>query len=323
MPLHPNIDPELAAGLQHAFLPPADFARMSPADLPGLRRQMGAAFAAMPPIAAPGLFVEDRMVPGPDGDPDIRVRLYRPEKTREPLPCLYWMHGGGMVLGLVEMDDARMAGYVRDVGCAVVSVEYRLAPEHPHPAPVEDCYAGLVWTVKNAEELGIDPERVAVGGASAGGGLAAGTVLLARDRGGPQVAFQLLSSPMLDDRGTTPSSREFAEALAWNRDANVFAWTALLGDAMGTEDVSPYAAPARAAGLSGLPPAYIEVGELEVFRDECADYARRLVQAGVSTEFHMYPGAFHGFDAFVPDAELSRRAAAGRLAALRRALTRM
>ncbi|MCW2878468.1 MAG: alpha/beta hydrolase [Sphaerisporangium sp.] len=322
MPLHPNLDPGLAAGLEHAFLPPVDFARLSPDDLPALRRQMAAAFAAMPPATSPGVAVEDRRVPGPDGDPDVRMRVYRPAGLAEPLPCLYWIHGGGMILGLVEMDDARMIGYVEDVGCAVVSVEYRLAPEHPHPAPVEDCYAGLVWTVKNAEELGIDPDRLAVGGASAGGGLAAATVLLARDRGGPAVAYQMLVCPMLDDRGVTPSSKEFTEAVAWNRDANTFGWTALLGETRGTDAVSPYAAPARATDLSGLPPAYIDVGELEVFRDECADYAQRLAQAGVSTEFHLYPGGFHGFDALVPDAELSRRAVAGRVAGLRRALTR-
>lgn len=321
MPLHPNIDPELAAGLDRAFLPPVDFARLSPADLPGLRGRLNEMFAAMPPIDTPGVTVEDRRVPGPDGAPDLRVRVYRPPGRRDPLPCLYWMHGGGMILGLVEMDDASLARHVLEVGCVVVSVEYRLAPEHPHPAPVEDCYAGLVWTAGNAEELGVDPGRIAVGGASAGGGLAAGTALLARDRGGPRITFQMLIYPMLDDRGVTPSSRQFTEAVAWNSDANAFGWRALLGDAAGTGGVSPYAAPARAADLSGLPPAYVEVGELEVFRDECADYALRLVQAGVSTEFHLYPGAFHGFDTVLPGAELSRRAVAGRRAALRRALS--
>ncbi|MFC4533412.1 alpha/beta hydrolase [Sphaerisporangium dianthi] len=324
MPPHPNMDPELAAGLEHAFIPPVDFARMSPGDLPELRRRMAGAFADMPPLTGPGVTTEDRWVPGPDGAPDLRVRIYRPAERRgpQPLPCLYWIHGGGMILGLVEMDDARVAGLVREVGCVAVSVDYRLAPEHPHPAPVEDCYAGLVWTAKNAGELGVDPCRIAVGGGSAGGGLAAGTVLLARDRGTPAVAFQLLLSPMLDDRDATPSAARFEEAVAWNRAANAFGWRMLLGDAAGAEGVPPYAAPARAADLTGLPPAYIDVGELEVFRDECADYARRLVQAEVSTEFHLYPGAFHGFDALVPGAELSRRATAERAAALRRALSR-
>jgi acetyl esterase/lipase len=224
-----------------------------------------------------------------------------------------------MVIGVPEIDDALMIGYAEQLGAVVVSVDYRLAPEHPYPAPVEDCYAGLVWTAKAAGELGIDPARIAVGGASAGGGLAAATVLLARDRGGPDVAFQLLVCPMLDDRNITPSSHEFAEAIVWDRAANIFGWTALLGDRIGTDDVPPYAAPARATDLSGLPPAFIDVGELEVFRDEDIDYALRLSQAGVSTEFHLYPGAFHGFDGMVPDAELSKRAKAARLAALKRA----
>ncbi|GII65479.1 esterase [Sphaerisporangium krabiense] len=320
MPLHPNIDPELAEGLEQAFLPPVDLARMGHDELPGVRGRMRAAFADMPPLVAPGVLVEDLRVPGPDGDPDIRLRVYRPEDADGPLPVLYWMHGGGMVLGMVEMDDGTLSRYVREAGCAAVSVEYRLAPENPHPAPVEDCYAGLVWTAKNAGEIGVDPARLAVGGSSAGGGLAAGTVLLARDRGGPQVVFQMLLSPMLDDRNVTPSSREFDEAVLWSRGENLFGWTALLGADTGTTAVSPYAAPARAADLSGLPPAYIDVGELEVFRDECIDHAQRLLQAGVSTEFHLFPGAFHGFDAVLPDAAVSRRAVAGRMAALRRAL---
>ncbi|GII81644.1 hypothetical protein Sru01_66260 [Sphaerisporangium rufum] len=322
MPPHPNLDPELAAGLAHAFLPPVDLAAMDPAELPPVRRRMRELFDAMPPATGPGVTVTDHLAPGPDGGPDVRVRVYRPDRPPGPLPAVYWMHGGGMVLGLVEMDDAMLAGYVREVGCVAASVDYRLAPEHPYPAAVEDCYAGLVWLAKNAGELGIDPGRVAVAGASAGGGLAAATALLARDRGGPPLAFQLLVAPMLDDRDATPSSAEFQEAITWSRGANAFAWRAVLGDAAGTGRVPPYAAPARAADLSGLPPAYLDVGELEVFRDECIDYAARLARAGVSTEFHLHPGAFHGFDAAVPDAGVSRRAVAGRLAALRRALCR-
>jgi acetyl esterase/lipase len=324
---HPNLDPELAASLDKIARPVVDLSTLSPEDLPGLRAQMNAMLAAAPTLD-PAVAVEDRLVAGPDGAPDIRLRIYRPagedrgEDAGQALPCLYWIHGGGMIFGLPEQDDFRMAEYVTQLGCVVVSVDYRLAPEHPHPAPVEDCYAGLVWTVKNAAELGVDADRIAVGGGSAGGGLAAGTVLLTRDRGGPAVAFQLLLCPMLDDRDITPSSREFEEAVLWNRAANLFGWKSLLGDRVGTDDVSPYAAPARATDLSGLPPAYIDVGELEVFRDECADYAQRLIQAGVSTEFHLYPGAFHGFDGIVPDAELSRRAGAERVAVLRRALVR-
>ncbi|WP_239486894.1 alpha/beta hydrolase [Streptomyces durocortorensis] len=225
-----------------------------------------------------------------------------------------------MVLGTPEADDARASRYVLEAGCTVVSVDYRLAPEHPYPEPVEDCYRALRWTAEQAGALGIDPERLAVGGISAGGGLAAATALLARDRGGPRLAFQLLLCPMLDDRNTTHSSKEFTEAVTWPRANNLYGWAALLGPSAGGDDVSPYAAPARATDLSGLPPAYVDVGELEVFRDECAQYALRLIAAGVSTEFHLWPGAFHGFDGTLPRLTLPRRAAAEQIAVLRRAL---
>ncbi|MFI6734285.1 alpha/beta hydrolase [Nonomuraea sp. NPDC050451] len=318
MAFHPNLDPEIRAFLERTPLPAFDTANMTPEELPGHRAQINAFLAAAPP-ANTDVVIEDRHVPGPDGAPDVRVRIYRPAGDAEGRPGLYWIHGGGMIIGTPEIDEAMMIGYVEELGCVAVSVDYRLAPENPHPAPVEDCYAGLVWTAKAAGELGIDPARIVVGGASAGGGLAAATVLLARDRGGPDVAFQLLVCPMLDDRNITPSSHEFTEAVVWDRSANLFGWTALLGDRIGTDDVPPYAAPARATDLAGLPPAFIDVGELEVFRDEDVDYALRLSQAGVSTELHLYPGAFHGFDGMVPDAELSKRARAARLAALKRA----
>ncbi|WP_043631799.1 alpha/beta hydrolase [Nonomuraea candida] len=318
MALHPNLDPELRAGIEQFPLASTDFSAVSVEDLVANRTQMNAVLAAMP-TPETRVSIENRMVPGPEGAPDVRLRVYRPEEPGEGRAALYWIHGGGMVIGTPEIDDATMVDYVERLGVVVVSVDYRLAPEHPHPAPVEDCYAGLVWTAKNAAELGVDPGRLAVGGASAGGGLAAATVLLARDRGGPEIVFQLLVCPMLDDRNITPSSHEFTEAVVWDRTANLFGWTALLGDRIGTDDVPPYAAPARATDLSGLPPAFVDVGELEVFRDECADYALRLARAGVSTEFHLYPGAFHGFDMMVPDAGLSRRARQAREAALRRA----
>jgi acetyl esterase/lipase len=318
MAYHPNLDPELRAAIEQSPLLVPELSSLTYEELDGFRAQINAFLAAAPP-AETSVVIEDRHVPGPDGGPDVRVRIYRPAGEAQNRPGLYWIHGGGMIIGAPEIDDAMLIGYVEELGIVAVSVDYRLAPEHPHPAPVEDCYAGLVWTAKAAGELGIDPARLAVGGASAGGGLAAATVLLARDRGGPDVAFQLLVCPMLDDRNITQSSREFAEAVVWDRSANIFGWTALLGDRIGTDEVSPYAAPARATDLSGLPPAFIDVGELEVFRDEDLDYALRLSQAGVSTEFHLYPGGFHGFDGMVPDTELSRRARATRLAALKRA----
>ncbi|MCK2219533.1 alpha/beta hydrolase fold domain-containing protein [Actinomadura sp. ATCC 31491] len=320
MALHPNLDPELRAAVEAAPLPVTDLSALTLEELQGLRAQTKAFVAAFPPPPQTGVTVEDRLIPGPEGAPEVRVRIYRPAGGEEGgRPGLYWIHGGGMIMGVPEMDDALILDYVERLGLVAVSVDYRLAPEHPHPAPVEDCYAGLVWTAKSAAELGIDPARLAVGGASAGGGLAAATVLLARDRGGPDVLFQLLLCPMLDDRDDTPSTEQHADAVVWTRQANRYGWRALLGDQVGGPDVSPYAAPARAADLSGLPPAFVDVGEMEVFRDEDMDYALRLARAGVSTEFHLYPGAFHGFDMMVPDAALSRRAREARVAALKRA----
>jgi acetyl esterase/lipase len=263
---------------------------------------------------------EDRLIPGPDGTSELRLRIYRPLDALSILPCLYWIHGGGMILGTVEEDDVECEWYAGHVGCVVVSVEYRLAPEHPHPAPVEDCYAGLRWTAMAASELGVDPARIAVGGASAGGGLAAATVLLARDRGGPAVAFQLLIYPMLDDRNATPSAVEFTGIPTWSHEHNRFGWQALLGEDAGGADVPAYAAPARAENLSDLPPALIQVGELDVFRDEDIDYATRMLRAGVATELHVYPGAFHGWDIFCPTADASIQARDERLRGLRRAL---
>ena len=187
----------------------------------------------------------------------------------------------------------------------VVSVEYRLAPEHPFPAGLEDCYAALVWTATEAKKLGIDPERIAIAGQSAGGGLAAATALLARDRGGPKLCFQLLEIPELDDRLDTPSMLAFTDTPLWNRPNAVWSWRHYLGpDHRG--EVSPYAAPARAENLAGLPPAYISTMEFDPLRDEGILYALRLLQAGVSVELHSYPGTFHG-SALLPTAEVSRR----------------
>jgi acetyl esterase/lipase len=265
--------------------------------------------------------VTERLVPGPAGAPDVSLLICRPAGGPAPVPCLYFIHGGGMMLG-----DNRSGGvlgaieHAEELGAAVVSVEYRLAPETPHPGPVEDCYAGLTWTVEHAEELGIDPARVVIGGASAGGGLTAAVALLARDQGGPDLAGQLLLCPMLDDRNDTPSSWQLADLGIWDHAANEVGWTALLGEARGGPDVSPYAAPARATDLSGLPPAFIDVGSAETFRDEDVAYATRIWQAGGQAELHVWPGGFHGFTGVVPDAAISKAAVAAQRSWLRRLL---
>ena len=274
-----------------------------------------------PSPAPEGVSVEDRFVPGPDGAPDVMVRLYRPATPRDDAPAFYWIHGGGMVLGSVQMNDARCGGLAERLGALVASVEYRLAPEHPFPAPLDDCYAGLSWLAGVAGELGVDRSRIAVGGGSAGGGLAAGLALLARDRGEIEVCFQLLVFPMLDDRNTTRSSHAITDPRVWNRDSNLVGWNAYLAGRAGAEDVSPYAAPARAADLAGLPPAYINVGTVDLFVDEDVAYAQALMAAGVAVELHVYPGAFHGSPNLVPESALSRRWVADEEAALERALT--
>jgi acetyl esterase/lipase len=264
----------------------------------------------------PDVAKQDRTVPGPDGEPDVTVRIYRPVDVTGTLPGIYFIHGGGMILGSVAGEDPTATLLCDQVNAVVVSVEYRLSPEHPHPAPVEDCYAGLLWMAKNAAELGVDPDRLAVYGASAGGGLTIATVLAARDRGGPAVKFMMPIYPMIDDTNTTASSREISDIGIWDRAGNIEAWAWYLGD----KPADQYAAPARAEDLTGLPPAFVDVGTVDLFRDEDIAFAQRLMAAGVPIELHVHPGSYHAAETFAPDAALSKRIWALRLDALRRAL---
>lgn len=238
-----------------------------------------------------------------------------PHPHGSPSPPVLHIHGGGMVAGSRRSDLHVLSEWVAELGVVLISPEYRLAPEHPHPAPVEDCYRTLSWMERNGFGNPI------VAGTSAGGGLAAAVTLMARDLGGPAVRGQLLMCPMLDDRCETPSSHQFLDGTTWVRSSNLTGWTALLGEARGGPDVSPYAAPARATDLSGLPPTYVDVGSVDVLRDEAVGYASRIWQAGGDAELHVWPGGCHGFDQLVPEAALSRRARATRMAWLRRVLT--
>ncbi|MEU1520348.1 alpha/beta hydrolase [Streptomyces sp. NPDC005811] len=317
----PPFDPELAAALEliKEVIQPG----MSPEDIEAIRQGPGISMLAELDLTAGGAFeVEDRTVPGPEGAPGISLLICRPTAPApaRPRPVVYHVHGGGMVLGTNRVGVDVALDWARELDLVVVSVEYRLAPENPHPAPVEDVYAGLLWTVEHAKELGGDPERIVIAGASAGGGLTAALALLLRDRGGPRPLGQLLMCPMLDDRNDTPSSHQMAGLGVWDRTANETGWGALLGGLRGGPDVSPYAAPARAEDLSGLPPAFLDVGSAETFRDEVVTYASRIWQAGGVAELHVWPGGFHGFDGFAPQAALSRSARAAHVDWLRRLL---
>ncbi len=245
----------------------------------------------------------------------VVVRVHRPVGVDGDLACVYWMHGGGLVLGSHAQDDARFDRWCSLFGCVGVSVEYRLAPETPYPGPLDDCYAGLRWVHDNANEIGVDRSRIGIGGNSAGGNLAAGLALLTRDRGELPVAFQLLIYPMIDDRQMTASS-QWLDPI-WPPSANRYGWTAYLGAAKGGPDVPIYAAAARATDLVGLPPTLISVGGIDGFSDEDIDYAVRLRHAGVPVELHVYPGAPHGFDSLAPTSVIARRANADTEAWLR------
>jgi len=310
------VDPELVAMLDQF---PA--LELTAETLGQIRAMMQAMRSQTPPNlpAFPDIAVSERFVPGPEGAPDVRVLVYLPTSVQGPLPALLWIHGGGYVIGSADGEDLGVKSIVSAVRCAAVSVDYRLSPETPHPGPVEDCYAALLWLSTHAGELGVDPTRIAIGGGSAGGGLAAALGLLTRDRGEVPLAFQLLIYPMLDDRSVTMTDpHPYTGEFIWTAQANRFGWRALLGQEPGGPDISPYAAAARAESLVGLPATFISVGALDLFLEEDLEYARRLIRAGVPTELHVYPGAYHGFN-MVADAQVSQVAARDQLAALKRA----
>lgn len=314
MELRPPFDHELAAALDARRAEVV--VTLHPEEIGELRlRAAGPDDVA---AASAGFRTTVHRAPGPPGGPDVEVVLLRPTGAGGPVPCLLHLHGGGLVTGSAWDDVVPLLDLARALGCAVASVGYRLAPEHPYPAALEDAYAALTWVVGEAEALGIRADRVVAEGISAGGGLAAALALACRDRGGPRLAGQVLLCPMLDDRDDTASGRQMAGHGAWDRTANVTAWRAYLGGSAGAADVPAHAAPARATDLSGLPPAFVDVGSAETFRDEAVAYATRLWLSGGDAELHVWPGGFHGFDLVAPEAAISRDARSAREHWLRR-----
>lgn len=227
---------------------------------------------------------------------EIKLKIYAPSNQSTSLPALLWIHGGGYIIGSYEENDLLCFDFVEQANCVVVSVEYRLSPETSYPGPLEDCYSALKWMADNSNELNIDVNHLGIAGASAGGGLTAGLSLLARDRNYPKLAFQMPLYPMINDKNNTPSANEITEGMVWNQKLNQFGWAMYLGDLVNSDEIPIYAAPARATDYSDLPPTYTCVGQLDPFRSETIDYVMKLAEAGVDVEFHLYPGAFHGFD---------------------------
>lgn len=266
----------------------------------------------------PNVTFQDHFAPGRNGAPDVRVRVYTPVAASDSAtglrPGLIYIHGGGMILGSIEGEEQNAIMLAEQLNIIVASVDYRKAPENPYPAGPDDCYSGMEWVFENAADLGIDASNIGIYGGSAGGGLALAVALMARDRSGPALKYMMPIYPMIDDRNVTFSSLNVTEVGIWDRAGNLEAWECYLGG----EVADHYAAPSRATDLAGLPPAFIDVGQMDMFRDEDFDFAMRLNQAGVPTEFHVHPGAFHASEIFAPDADLSKRIWSGRLDALRR-----
>ena len=310
------VDPELAPLLD--VMPPIG---VNAATLAAIRQSI---VATTEPKVAPSDEHIERLIwtaPRMGAEGDVRVIVYKPRKLIAPIPLLLHLHGGGFVFGTADMSDPSHRAWAESASCIVASVDYRLAPETRYPGALDDCFAALKWVYANAVRLGVDPARIAIHGESSGGGLAAALALRARDEGGPPIAFQLLIYPMLDDRtGATRAAPPFGGEFIWTAADNRFAWEAVLGVPPGSATgISPYAAPARATDLSGLPPTLMATAALDIFIEENLDYARRLLAAGVPTELIVAPGAYHGFDTLNSNAVVSRTFTARCMEALRRA----
>jgi acetyl esterase/lipase len=299
--------PELEAALAPIMAVRQTMVRPALHDAQGRRALVGGSIGALISAMPEAKVAWDHVkIPTKDGF-DMPAIIFTPNEWSGGR-ALCWIHGGGMIIGQLEIWAKAIALQAEATNSLVVAMDYRVAPENPHPAPVEDCYAALEWMNKNAAKLKIDPKRIGVWGESAGGGLAAGVALMARDRKlDPPLAKQILIYPMLDDR-TLIENKEISPFALWSYEDNITGWTALLGDKAGKDGVSPYAAPARVDSVKGLPPTYIDVGELDIFRDEDIEYAARLAKENISVEFHLYPGAPHAFEAFGAGTKVAEKA---------------
>ncbi|MBB5377223.1 triacylglycerol lipase [Deinococcus metalli] len=309
---YPQLNPELRSPFVRLWTPPFTAGVVSV-----MQALQGWAKA---PVVPPDVQVEERRIPGPAGAPDVLVYVYRPHGLPAGAAAILNIHGGGYVTGSAAAYHPQSASYARDLGVVVVGVEYRLAPGTPFPGPLEDCYAALIWMARHADALGLDPARIALVGDSAGGGLAAALAQLAHDRAEVRPAFQLLYYPMLDDRTALTAAHEDRGDFIWRPASNLYGWTAYLGRPPRPDSAPEYAVPARRADLSGLSPAWIGVGTLDLFCPEDREYARRLTGAGVPCEYHEVPGAYHAFERFAPQSSVAGTFTASALNALRRGL---
>ncbi|MEJ6507335.1 MAG: alpha/beta hydrolase [Microbacteriaceae bacterium] len=310
-----RIDPESRIPLDGLLqVIPGGFNSIS--DIVARREFRDQLLSATPVPKNPNVVISHHLAPGPDGE--LGVRVYSPRNVSSPAPGLIYIHGGGMIMGGLEGEDGTCQMLADSLGAVIASVDYRKAPENPYPAGPEDCFAAASWVFNNAEELGIDSDNVGIYGPSAGGGLAIAVALMARDRGGPSFSYMVPIHPMIDDRNVSESSHMVVDVGIWDRDGSLEAWSWYLGGS----EADHYAAPARAENLSGLPPTFMDVGELDMFRDENIEFAKRLSEADVPVEFHLWPGSYHASEIFAAEASLSQRIWATRLAGIARLINR-
>ncbi len=266
------------------------------------------------------IYIDNVVIPSQDERTKIRLRIYRPKSLAAPTPALLWLHGGGYVMGSPKQDDVRCAHYAQESGITVVSVDYRYAPKYPFPAGLEDCYTALKWVASKSQQIGVDKSHIAIGGASAGGGLAASLAQCAHDRREIKPVFQLLVYPMLDDRTALCAHIDDSTNVTWNHKSNRFGWESYLGQKCGAEAAPECSVPARRLDLSGLPPAWIGVGTTDMFHAEDLAYAQRLSECGVECEVYTVPGAFHGFDVFDHTLQIVQKFRESQVSALRKYL---